>query len=189
MEWRKHYNLAGQHALMSPSQSAWLNDDEEKFIERVNRAEAARKGTEIHAIAASLIKNDIALPQTTQTLNMYVNDGIGFRMRPEQALYYSPNCFGTADTISFNESQQLLRIHDLKTGATPVKMTQLEIYAALFCLEYGYKPGFISIELRIYQNDDIQIANPTAADIAPIIDEIVSKDRLITQYFGGNLWN
>lgn len=188
MEWRKHYNLKGQHAIMSPSQHAWLNDDEEKFVERVNRAEAARKGTEIHEIAASLIKNGIALPQTTQTLNMYVNDGIGFRMTPEQPLYYSPNCFGTADAIVFDDTRKFLRIHDLKTGTSPVSMKQLEIYAALFCLEYGYKPGFISMELRIYQCDDIVVANPTAADIAPIMDDIIAKDRIIQQYFGGNLW-
>ena len=170
---------------MSPSQSAWLNDDEERFIDRINRAEAARKGTEIHEIACKLIKNDIRLPDTTKTLNQYVNDAIGYHMEPEQPLYYSPNCFGTADAICFEENKKLLRIHDLKTGATPAKMTQLEIYAALFCLEYGYKPGFISMELRIYQNDEVLVENPTAMDIAPIMDEIVAKDRIIEMYFGG----
>lgn len=174
---------------MSPSQYSWLNDDEEKFVERVSRAEAARKGTELHDIAAKLIENDITLPATTKTLNMYVNDGIGFRMKPEQPLYYSPNCFGTADAIAFDEVKKFLRIHDLKTGVSPASMKQLEIYAALFCLEYGYKPGFIGMELRIYQCDDILVANPTAADIAPIMDDIIAKDRIIQQYFGGTLWN
>ena len=30
----------------------------------------------------------------------YVNDGVGFKLTPEQILYYSPYCYGTADAIS-----------------------------------------------------------------------------------------
>ena len=108
---------------------------------------------------------------------MYVNDAIGFRMVPEQILYYSENCFGTADSISFRNN--LLRIHDLKTGSTPVKMEQLMIYAALFCLEYRYKPSEIDIELRIYQNDDYTYFKPEADDILPIMDKIISFDKII----------
>jgi hypothetical protein len=108
---------------------------------------------------------------------MYVNDAIGYRMKPEQVLYYSDNCFGTADAISFRNN--FLRIHDLKTGVTPAKMEQLLIYAALFCLEYRIKPSDIEIELRIYQNDDYIFANPTAEDIVPIMDKIITFDKLI----------
>jgi hypothetical protein len=108
---------------------------------------------------------------------MYVNDAIGFKMRPEQVLYYSPNCFGTTDAISFKK--KFLRIHDLKTGVNPASLHQLEIYASLFCLEYGIKPGDIDIELRIYQNDDILIGNPTAEDIVPIMDKIITFDKII----------
>jgi hypothetical protein len=32
---------------------------------------------------------------------MYVNDAIGYQMTPEQPIYYSENCVGTADAISF----------------------------------------------------------------------------------------
>ena len=110
---------------------------------------------------------------------MYVNDAIGFRMTPEQVLFYSENCFGTADTIAFNKD--FLRIHDYKSGVTPAKMEQLLIYAALFCLEYRKKPGNIGMELRLYQSDDITIATPTAEDIAPIMDKIVTFDKLITK--------
>ena len=108
---------------------------------------------------------------------MYVNDAIGYSMTPEQVLYYSPNCFGTADSISFRNN--FLRIHDLKTGETPAHIEQLMIYAALFCLEYKVKPGEIKFELRIYQFDDIMICNPTAEDILPIMDKIISFDKII----------
>jgi hypothetical protein len=110
---------------------------------------------------------------------MYVNDAIGFKMIPEQVLFYSENCFGTADSISFRN--RLLRIHDLKTGVIPAHMEQLEIYAALFCLEYKIKPADIDIELRIYQHDEILYHTPTAEDIVPIIDKIITFDKVITK--------
>ena len=100
-------------------------------------------------------------------------------MTPEQKLYYSDLCFGTADAICFKDN--LLRIHDLKTGETPANMHQLEIYAALFCLEYKMKPGDIKMELRIYQLDEVIIYEPTAEDILPIMDKIVSFDKLLTR--------
>ena len=119
----------------------------------------------------------MSLPKNV--LNMYVNDGIGFKMKTEQILYYSDNCFGTADAISFRDN--FLRIHDLKTGEIPAHIEQLIIYAALFCLEYNYKPAEIQIELRIYQNDDISIYNPTSEDIVPIMDKIITFDKLINK--------
>ena len=109
--------------------------------------------------------------------NMYVNDAIGFKMTPEQILYYSDNCFGTADAILFRNN--FFRIHDLKTGKIPAHMEQLEIYAALFCLEYKVKPGDIEMELRIYQNNEILYHNPTAEDIVPIMDRIITFDKVI----------
>ena len=102
---------------------------------------------------------------------------IGYRMTPEQILYYSPNCFGTADAIVFRDD--LLRIHDLKTGETTAHMEQLMVYAALFCLEYGYMPNDIQMELRIYQSDEIMIHNPTVEDIFPIMDRITTFDKII----------
>lgn len=147
---------------------------------------ATAKGTKLHAIAAELIENRIKLPQTNATLNKYVNDAIGFRMKPEQLLYYSDNCFGTADTISYSETDKFLRIHDLKTGQAPVtdkygNIPQLEIYAALFFLEYDLDINDTEIELRIYQNDDIIIENPGIERIAPVIDKIVAYDKIIEQ--------
>jgi hypothetical protein len=116
---------------------------------------------------------------------MYVNDAIGFKMVPEQILYFSENCFGTADAISFRTSRDFpkgfLRIHDFKSGVIPAHMEQLEIYAALFCLEYNIKPGDIGMELRLYQNNDIVYHEPTAEDILPIMDKIVTFDRIINK--------
>ena len=98
-------------------------------------------------------------------------------MTPEQPLYYSENCFGTADAISFRRNQ--LRIHDLKTGSTPTSMHQLEVYTALFCLEYGKKPSSIKTELRIYQSDEVLVHEPSAEDILQIMDKIVKFDQII----------
>ena len=108
---------------------------------------------------------------------MYVNDAIGFKMTPEQVLFYSNNCFGTCDTISFKND--ILRIHDLKTGVNPAHMEQLMIYASLFCLEYRTKPNDIQMELRIYQNDDVEISNPDPDDIFAIMDKIVEFDKYL----------
>ena len=41
------------------------------------------------------------------------------------------------------------------------------------------KPGEIDMELRIYQNDDILYAYPTAEEIAPIMDKIIRFDKII----------
>lgn len=177
MQFNKHYNLEGSHAFLGASKYHWINYDEEKLIASYNSFLAAQKGTELHSFAAQCIKLGQRLPKSHKTLNMYVNDAIGFKMVPEQVLYYSDNCYGTADSITFKDD--FLRIHDLKTGATPTHMEQLMIYAALFCLEYKVKPGLIGMELRIYQNDDIAILQPQATDILPIIDKIVTFDKLI----------
>lgn len=84
---------------------------------------------------------------------------------------------GTADAISFRDN--FLRIHDLKTGSRPVHMEQLEIYAALFCLEYKYKPSDIKIELRIYQSDEVIVHNPEPDDIMEIINKIIHLNKLL----------
>lgn len=179
MNWNKHYRQEGNHAFLSASKSSWLNYDDEKLVESFSRSQAAARGTRLHALAAELISLGVPLKRTQQTLNMYVNDAIGYKMDPEVVLYYSDNWFGTADTISFRNG--LLRIHDLKTGTGAVHMEQLMIYAALFCLEYKQKPGEIKMELRIYQNNDIDIFNPTAEDILPIMDKGVHYDKLINK--------
>lgn len=177
MKWFPHYDLVGKHAFLGASKWHWLNYDEEKLLESYRRSLAVERGTRLHALAAELISLGQKLPEEQLTLNLYVNDAINYKMRAEQVLYYSDNCFGTADAICFRNKK--LRIHDLKTGDTPTHMEQLLIYAALFCLEYKVKPGDISFELRIYQNDDALVCNPTAEDILPIMDRIKAFDRII----------
>jgi Protein of unknown function (DUF2800) len=101
-------------------------------------------------------------------------------MTSEQILFYSDNCYGTADAIGFRKN--LLRIHDLKTGLNDASPTQLEIYAALFCMEYRFKPTEIGIELRIYQNDDVRVYTPEPDVIFHIMDRIVTFDKRITAH-------
>lgn len=177
MNFNKHSNLEGKHAFLSASKYHWVNYDDEKLDDVFRSFYASQRGTELHALAAQCIKLGVKLPRTRKTLNMYVNDGIGYKMTPEVTLYYSDNCFGTADTIIFKND--MLRIHDLKTGVTPASMKQLDIYTALFCLEYGKDPAKIDIETRIYQSDDIIIREPPADDVLYVMDKIVAFDRRI----------
>ena len=177
MNFNKHFELKGEHAFLGASKYHWINYDEDKLIEAYSRYSAKQRGTVLHDFAAQCIMLGQKLPRSKKTLNMYVNDAIGFRMRPEQVLYYSDNCFGTADAISFRNG--LLRIHDLKTGVIPAHMEQLLVYTALFCLEYRTKPAEIEVELRLYQNDEVLIHNPEVDEIAPIIDKIVTFDKLL----------
>lgn len=138
---------------------------------------AAKRGTDLHELAHMAIRLGVKFPKNRITINMYVNDGIGFGMAVEQPLYYSPNCFGHADTINFRN--EMLRIHDLKNGAIPAHMHQLEVYAALFCLEYTISPFDIGMELRIYQSDDIRVNNPDPEMISQIMEKIVIFDNQI----------
>lgn len=177
MDFNKHYNLKGKHSFLSPSSYHWVNYDDAKFRQAYANHQAAARGTRLHAFAAEAISLGIKLPRSRKTLNMYVNDGIGFRMTPEQPLYFSDNCFGTADAISFRRDR--LRIHDLKTGTTLASMVQLELYAAIFCLEYDIHPSDIHIDLRLYQNDAIEEASPEADTILHHMDRIVYFDELI----------
>lgn len=184
MNWNQHYDLVGRHAFLSPSNRSWHNYDDEKLVARFDSAGAKMRGTEIHEQAAADIwfglKYGVKRPQSKTTYNMYVNDAIGYRMRPEQPLYYSDYCFGTADAISFN--RKTLRIHDLKTGATVAHMEQLLTYAALFCLEYHVDPMDIRFILRIYQNNEIIEMQPTGDEIRPYMDEIVHKTITLADY-------
>lgn len=177
MKFNQHYNLEGCHAFLGASKYHWINYDEAKLDESFRRYQAAQRGTELHEFAKRAIELGIKLQKSKKTLNMYVNDAIGYKMVPEQVLYFSDNCFGTADTISFKNN--LLRIHDLKTGEIPAHMEQLEVYAALFCLEYQMNPSKIDMELRIYQNDEIVVHTPSVDDIVPIMDKIITFDKRI----------
>ena len=182
MIFNDHSNLAGSHAFLSASSYHWINYSEEKLIQTYTNSMAAAKGTRLHNLAHQLIREGVKLPRTNKTLNLFVNDAIGFRMATEQILFYSFNAYGTADAISFRKN--VLRISDFKSGVIPANMRQLEVYTALFCLEYTVKPSDIAVELRIYQNDEIEFYVPSLDDIVFIMDKIVAFDMLIENLKG-----
>ena len=177
MIFNSHSELSGRHAFLSPSSYHWLNYDDQKLQARYIAAMAARRGSDLHNLAHNAIRLGVKLSRSNQSLSTYVNDAIGFKMMCEQILYYSDNCFGTADTICFRRNK--LRIHDLKTGIIQTSEHQLEVYAALFCLEYGIDPFEIEIELRIYQRDEIRVFEPFAELIVSIMNKIIDFDQQI----------
>ena len=201
MTWNRHSAQEGNHAFLSASKYSWLNKTEEELIESYRNSYATTIGTLLHAYAADSIRYRERLRKTDAKVvkfdlmrrgipeyvidiqavfpNMmaYVNDAIGYQMDPEVVLYYSDMCFGTADAIQLDGD--ILRIHDLKTGSTPVKMDQLMIYGGLFFLEYGLKPEKIRTELRIYQGDETIIHEPDSDEIREVMERIVECDRVL----------
>lgn len=207
--WNKHTELEGKHAFMGASQYRWLNWDDQTFQERYYGQYSQIIGTTLHALAHDCIlsrtkisKHDKHLIELylfkayvpkdaydaeaiLPNLMNFVNDAIGFRMSSEILLYYSNNCFGTADSIICDDKQKELRIHDYKSGITPAHMEQLEIYAALYYLEYKKKPQDYKTILRIYQNGEIMEFIPDPMDIEEIMKRIVDRNDYITTLRGG----
>lgn len=180
MIFNEHGRYKDKHSFLSASSYHWVNYDADKLRKSFDTALMKAKGTRLHAFAAEAIALGVKMPTRPKTtLNMYINDAIGYRMEPEKILFYSDNCFGTADAISFRDKK--LRIHDLKTGSTKVKMTQLEVYAAMFCLEYRHHPKEIEIELRIYQLNEVIIHEPHPEDIEVIMAKIIEFDKVIEE--------
>lgn len=203
MEWKDHSKLKGTHALLGASQSAWLRYTDDQMFDKYVSSYAQALGTSLHELAADLITEKIKLTKNDKRLVLhhlsksriprnvfdmdfifpnlmsYVNDAIGYRMDAEKILYFSDNAYGTADSICFRNN--MLRVHDYKSGKGPVKMDQLYIYVALFCLEYNVRPGEIEIETRLYHANEIVTEHPTAEDILPIMDAIVINDKFLSK--------
>ncbi|HEY1248197.1 MAG TPA: hypothetical protein VGE97_04350 [Nitrososphaera sp.] len=179
MRFNKHLNLLGEHAFLSPSQYHWIHYSRDRLIDRWTSAQAAMYGTLQHEYAHREIKEG-RLSDLVGTVGLYINDAIKYKMTCEQPLYYSENCFGTADTISFRYN--VLRIHDLKTGVYPASVHQLEIYAALFCLEYDVDPFKIKMELRLYQSNEVQVYDADPEDVAFIMEKIIEFDKILTHH-------
>lgn len=177
MDFNEHSTLVGQHAFLSPSYYHWINYNDQKLEARWSSAKAAQRGVALHEFAHMAIKLGINQPRSPKTLNLYVNDAIRYGMICEQPLYYSENAFGTSDTICFKRN--VLRIHDLKTGIVRCSPHQLEVYAALFCLEYLINPYDIEMEFRIYQSDEVHIYEGNPEVITQIMDKIVDFDEQI----------
>lgn len=188
MNFNRHYNLEGLHAPFSASQSSWLRYDDDKAKEAYSRKKAAELGSRLHAWAKDTIDLGIKQPKSKKTLYEYVNDAIGFKMATEVVLFYTDRFFGTADAISFRRNpktgRNILRIHDLKTGVVgkaDAHIEQLEVYAALFCLEYKFKPSEIDMELRVYKKDEVVYCEPDPEDIVAIMNKIVHLDKLLAK--------
>ena len=210
MIFNAHSDLAGKHSFMSPSSWTWLNDDEDKLLDRYGAKYATTAGTILHDVARARIFHRIKMSKGDKksvfvtllergvpravadgyldfdlifdTLILYVNDAIGYKMTPEVILCYSDYCFGTADSISFRDD--ILRVHDFKSGMTPAKIEQLMVYAALFCLEYRKRPKDIHTELRIYQCREALIHEPDPSDIDDVMKIIIRDSKLLDEHFG-----
>lgn len=178
-----HFRLEGSHAILSPSKYHWLRDDEEKLLARLENAEASAKGTRLHAVAAMNIEEGITLSLDGKypALARYVNDAIKYEMQPEQMLAYSEYHYGQADAISFDVGEMFLRIHDLKTGVNKASFDQLYVYAALFCLEYEFKPFEIQGQLRIYQHEEPEYCDVDQGYLAWVYDRIRTTNAIIEQ--------
>lgn len=170
-------DIEGTHAFLGASKYHWINYTDDKIIKTFKNWKASEIGTRLHEFAAECIRLKQKLTPEKKTLNMYVNDCVDENMTPEQILYYSSNCFGTTDAISFENHE--LKIFDLKTGSTAACMKQLEIYAAIFSLEYNIDIFDIDIELRIYQNDNVLKYKPIPEEILRIVQTIKRFDEII----------
>jgi len=180
LRFRKHSHLEGQHAFLSPSSYHWINYDEEKLEFRYRTLRAALEGIEQHRYAAIAIAEGEVQDDETSTVGLYINQCIQYKMSPEVVLYYSPNAFGTVDAIAYRHRR--LRISDLKTGVSRVSEHQLEVYAALFFLEYEIDPfSTRDIELRIYQDRSCQVYIGDPYFIRGIMDKIIKFDGILNQ--------
>lgn len=198
-----------QHAYIN-----WdVNDIPAKTDQKIKAFYAAAIGTIIHKKAELYIKKKKRVTKTkaeviitdallsenipthlikpalySENFVNYVNDGIGFDMMTEQKLFPfndSNFFYGTADAIQFYPKDRLLRIHDLKTGMSPVSMDQLILYECFFLMQYEMNPSNITSELRIYQGGDIQIAKPEPHDLLPVIDKIQKIKSYLVSVYGG----
>ena len=210
MIWKDYSHLKNTHAFCGASKYAWRNYTIEKLLQAKESSYAATIGTKLHDYAAKNIKkhfkavksdkrdvyrylvvendippNAVDIDRLFPNLMTYINDAIGFGLDPEVILYFSPDFYGTADGISWSESDKILRISDLKTGVTPASFVQLENYAAFFCLDYKIKPSQIKkIEFRLYQNNEILYAEPSSEILFPIIDQIVEFNKALMAFEG-----
>lgn len=205
MQWHDHSEIEGLHAFLSPSKKTWISYDFEKLEAAYANSWATTIGTVLHAFAEKRILRKkritnkskesvedfmyengipeklIDIEQYFENLAAFVNDAIGFRMRPEQGLKISDDCFGHADAISYDERKKILRISDYKSGKTEPSMDQLLIYAALFFVEYSKELGIrlsdLKVELRIYYQGQIIYYEPEEDVMAHMVDVVLCKNR------------
>ena len=183
MPFNDHSSLRGLHAFLSPSNYHWLNYDRQKMKARLSAHQAAARGTRIHAWAHEAIRLGMRQKRNGSHIDRYINDGIGHRMETDFMIFYSEDAFGEADTLCYREEKgkPTLRIHDLKTGLVKAGITQLEVYAAFFCLEYHLKPEEITIYLYIYQNDQVIGGKADPAKIRQIMERTIEATKWVQE--------
>lgn len=177
-----HRELNGKHSRLSPSGPTWLRYDDETMYRRFMTEKKKAEGTYLHDLAQRMIITKTQCRDLKKAFNMFVNDAIGFGMESEVILKYSDNAFGTADAIKFTpqgKTKGHLQIHDLKTGVSKPHWDQLFVYAALFCLEYGYKPTNLTFQCRLYQGNGWTEEEPEPEYIAEIMETIKRLDIVI----------
>lgn len=179
-KWNDHWKLKGKHSEFSPSSPAWINYDETKLVNVHINKEKKELGTRLHEFASEAIQLKRKQSTAKDTVNIFINDSIKLNMASEKTLYYSDAFFGTSDAIKL-EGGKLL-IFDLKTGEHKADYRQLDIYAALFCLEYGYDPRDLEIEERIYQFNTFTVNVPDQNYIVDLMERIVRFDQVLEQY-------
>ena len=211
MIWKDYSKLKGTHAFCGASKKSWRDWNVDKLIISKQNSYAQEIGTLLHSYAEKNIKAHFRvykadkrsvlryltvehnIPSTVVDIDRlfpnlmnYINDSIGYRMDPEVVLYYSPDFYGTADAIYWNDKTKVLRISDLKTGVTPVDFKQLENYAAFFCLDYKVKPKDIeTMEFRIYQENEVMFAAPDPAEVLqPVIEQIIFFNKALMEFEG-----
>lgn len=219
MNFNDHSDYANKHSFLSASKNSWVNWNQETLVQRYIDDRVTTIGTLMHDLAKQLIRKRITLTDQDQILityhlmthgipeysidldwlfpnfKAYVNDAIDLRMIPEQTLVYSENAFATTDAIAFSKTRgrgPFLRIHDYKSGKTPVTMTQLEIYAAYFFLEYGrdqkVSPENTGMELRVYQSGAVACYEPEPNDILNLMEQIKQYDSIIDSIKNTGRW-
>ena len=191
MEWIPHWNLQGKHAFLSPSGYSWLGYDEDKMARSYENKQNTARGTALHELASQLIMSKTELAPKKKALNLFVNDCIRDNMSSEVLLYYSDYCFGTADGIKWDSDNNELHIYDLKTGVSKPSFKQLDIYAALFCLEYRVNPKKITIIQRLYQGngyseqvtvkDKARLEDENDGNITWIMDHIKKMSKVLQE--------
>lgn len=180
MKFNRHTDLEGLHSQMSASQHSWLRYTPKRMEEVWLSNKKKEEGTRLHAIASAMIKEHIRAANRKKAFNLFVNDAIGFKLHSEVVLAYSNNAFATSDAIGFNNGE--LRIHDLKTGTSKPSFEQLDIYAALFMLEYDIDPFKVkSIVERLYQFDGFTERLPQPEEIKAVMDHIILMDEVLAK--------
>lgn len=168
------------HAIMSPSQNAWLNYDEAKLYKLFHQKNIKALGSRLH----EFVKEAISLKRRlagNDSISCFTNDCIKHNMVPEYFIFYSENAFGTADAIYYSKTEGVLKIFDLKTGMNKASFKQLELYACYFLLSMDIKP-IIKIILRIYQFNEIFEFQPKQKDLEDLMNRIVWIDNLLNSF-------